>query len=170
MESLEERIERERAKVTIQLRKQLAPQVPDATVSVAENILWQESIGLRVEHSRTILSELPDEKTVEVYIARAADKKHVGNATIFALERTMRREAESIGQRVRARSRHGRLARSALATTAEPEPTELFEGRWSVVIVSLLFLLVAILVLWCTWPPTKEKSWYLNVRAVCVPH
>jgi hypothetical protein len=147
METLDEKIEQARATVRGRLRKQLASTVPNDVVGVAEEFLWHESIGLQVEQSRKKLSELPDEMTVELYIARAAEKKHVGAAVVRALARSLdRSDDESIGQRVRARSRDGRHSKSVSVpqtTVAGPK----VKGQWSVVIyISVLVLVLVVYV------------------------
>jgi len=107
--ALEEKIERARQELRDGLRKQCSSDVSDEVVDAAEAFTWYGSLATQQEQSHKVVYELPDENTLPLYIARAADKKLLNGALMRAMVHELDRKegvnVGSIAQRVRARSR-----------------------------------------------------------------
>ena len=107
--TLEEKIERARQRLRVGLRKQCLPNVSDAAIDTAEELLWQGSVAARSEQSPNGVIESPDAKTLALYASHAADTTILNETLLRArIHDSVRMgigDVESIAQRARARSR-----------------------------------------------------------------
>jgi hypothetical protein len=123
--ALEEKIERARQELRDGLRKQCSSNVSDEVVAAAEAFTWHGSLATQSEQSHKRVSELPDENTLALYIARAADAKILNGAlmraTVHELDRKEGVDVGSIAQRVRrARSRGRNFTVPQIVVEATP--------------------------------------------------
>ena len=107
--TLEEKIEQARQRLRAGLRKQCNPNVSDAAINTAEELLWQGSVAARSEQSPNGVIKSPDAKTLALYASHAADKTILNEtllrARIHEFDKKGGEDVESIAQRARARSR-----------------------------------------------------------------
>ena len=122
--ALEEKVERARQQLRDGLRKQCSSHVSDEVVAAAEAFTWHGSLATQSEQSHKRVSELPDENTLALYIARAADKKILNGALMRAMVHELdRKEGVDVGtiaQRVRARSRGRNFTVPQIVVEATP--------------------------------------------------
>ena len=123
--SFEEKVEQARQELRVGLRKQCSADVPNEVVDTAEAFVWHGSIATQAQQSHQRASDLPDRKTLALYIARAADENILNRAlmraTVHELDKKDGVDVGSIAQRVRrARSRGRNFTVPQIVVEATP--------------------------------------------------
>jgi hypothetical protein len=146
--AFEEKVERARQELRVGLRKQCSANVPNEVVDAAEAFVWHGSIATQAQQSHQRASDLPDRKTLALYIARAADERILNQAlmraTVHELDKKDGIDVGSVAQRVRARSR-GRNS-TVPQTVVEAGTTVKGQLLSAVTYVSVLVLVLVVYV------------------------
>ena len=154
METLEEKIKEARVKVCGLLKLACPAGCGDDIIEAAEAFLWNEGICMRLEQSSKMLSELPDEGTVDLYTKRAADRHVLSEAVLRAMAQALdKKDSGSIGQRIRARSRIRQESKPKAVPQTTVETDTIVKGQWTVVqgnmlLLATCFFLITVLVVY----------------------
>jgi F420-0:gamma-glutamyl ligase-like protein len=147
--SFEEKVEQARQELRVGLRKQCSADVPNEVVDTAEAFVWHGSIATQAQQSHQRASDLPDRKTLALYIARAADEKILNRAlmraTVHELDKKDGVDVGSIAQRVRTRSRGRSLAVPQTEVEAAP-PGNVLQAAYFGYLLFGMFCLVVYMV------------------------